>query len=72
MRKDDKSASRGDGEVRTRADSRPLGIKNKLKSNALDQLGHVTDAKYALHNRYTCRSCEFPAAHSVTDGRSEQ
>ena len=32
----------GGGEVRTRADFRPLGIKNKLKSNALDQLGHAT------------------------------
>lgn len=32
----------GSGEVRTRADLRPLGF-NCLKSNALDQLGHATD-----------------------------
>ena len=35
----------GSGEVRTRADFRPLGIKIKLKSNALDQLGHATGQK---------------------------
>ena len=34
--------SPGSGEVRTRADFRPLGFKY-LKSNALDQLGHATD-----------------------------
>ena len=32
----------GSGEVRTRADLRPLGF-TFLKSNALDQLGHATD-----------------------------
>ena len=43
----------------------PIGNQEILKSDALDQLGHVTDAKYALHNTYTCKSCEFPVAHST-------
>ena len=33
----------GSGEVRTRADFRPLGFRTVLKSNALDQLGHATN-----------------------------
>jgi hypothetical protein len=33
----------GSGEVRTRADFRPLGVKRYLKSNALDLLGHATN-----------------------------
>src|ERR1700722_18471275 len=42
----------GSGEVRTRAGLRPLGIK-RLKSNALDQLGHATNHFYRIIS-YKC------------------